>query len=258
MSGPDNENQHHWRERDLEEELEACEEIIDRMNNEILELRISTRRQLEAEIASVENRQEYVDAKNERDRIAVRLMEHREQHGSYRRVTPDNLLDDEQIRMREEARRARQRGERAPGGSARRQRRSSFTTSPVTTPETSMRFATIGGSSAFTTPPRRSAFTAPPRSDSGRSSNQEPSNTRTSPIQTPNRPRGTQSSRRYQRRATNYSTNRISPPPLDDDGLIRSPSDSGLDGRRPGNRNTRSADGTRPSRPAQFKPTLKF
>lgn len=267
MSGPDNENQHHWRERDLEQELEACEEIIDEMNEEILRLRISTRSRLNDEIARVENRREYVDAKNERNRIGIELMTHIEQHGSYRRVTPDNLLDDDQIRMRAEARRARQRGQRAPGGSARRERRgsSSLITSPVTTPESTMRFATIGGSSAFTTPPRRSAFTTPPRSDSNRSSNQEPSNTRTSPIQTPNRPIGSQGRRRYGNRRTtiNLHTNRISPPNVDgddDESLVRSPSDSGLDGRRPGNRATRSAErqerGSR--RTEQFKPTLKF
>lgn len=267
-SGPDNENPHHWREEDLERELEECEKKIDEMNEEILRLRISTRSRLNDEIARVENRREYVDAKNERNRLGIALMEHRSRHGSRhpqtsRRPLP-NLLSDEQIQMREEARRASQRGERAPGGSARRNsRRHSLRTSPVnTTPQSTMRFATIGGR----TPPPAigggGAFTTPPRSGSNRSTNQEQPNTRTSPIQTPNRPQGSHGGRRYQNRRALLLHNRISPPTSDDEGLVSSPGGDGMDGRRPGRRQTRSADGARrrrgDSRTEKFKPTLKF
>jgi len=264
-SGPDNENPHHWHEEDLERDLEEAEKKIDEMNEEILRLRISTRSRLNDEIARVENRREYVDAKNERNRLGIALMEHRSRHGSRhrsRRLLP-NLLSDEQIQMRAAARRAIQRGERAPGGDARRNsRRHSLRTSPVNTPpQSTMRFATIGGGGAFTTPPR---------SASNRSTNQEQPNTRTSPIQTPNR-----TPRRLQRRLPPIQrpTGHMRPVPSNHTGdvsrdeLQSSPGNN--DGRRPGDRGTGTAERNdggegltgqrlRYDNHNTFKPTLKF
>lgn len=260
MQGPDNDNPRHWEEIELEDQLEEHEIILDEMKAEIKRVREAAQDQLDNDIRVIENQQRYRDAAAGRDRIAIALMAHRSRYGSRHRIVPENILDDESIASRESERaiaEAREREQRAPGGSA---RRDSLRTSPInSSPQTPIRFATIGG-------PRSpvgggGAFRTPPRSDSNRSPNQEPPrNPNTSPINTP--------SPGLRRSAFNLSRNRmrpllppIVPPPSDglDGPLVNSPSDS-IDGRRPGNRQTRSAEGRqrRPPRTEKYKPTLKF
>lgn len=248
--------EHYNREENLEEEIAKQRDILKRMEDEILAIRMEE----DGRIYNVEQQRIYRQANHRLNLATIALEDHLGEHGSYhslrtRRPRP-NLLSDEQIRMRRAAMEASQRGELAPGGSARRH---SLRTSPVnTTPESPIRFATIGGRTPPPTIGGGGAFTTPPRSDSNRSSNQEPSDTRTSPIQTPNRPIGSRGGRGYvnRRRTFDPRSNRISPPNADDgESLVRSPSD----GRQPGNRNTRSAEGRqRRPRTEQFKPTLKF
>lgn len=267
MSGPDVENQHHWREKELEDELHIQEQIIDEMDREIKRVIQAGQQRLNIEITVIQNQRRYVQAHRERDRIAIELMGHRNTHGSYRRIVPENMLSEEEIARREEDRRsedsaheARERLQRAPGGSARRN--SHMRTSPINaSPQTPIRFATIGG-----TPPPRSAFTTPPRIN--RSPNQEPPrNPNTSPVTTPPNTRQVplrQSPDDYHQSVPD-SHLRL-PPIVSSPGdnelagpLVSSPSDA-LDGRRPGNRQTRSAEGSRSrgNRTEQFKPTLKF
>ena len=261
MSGPDVENQHHWREKELEDELAIQEAIIDEMNMEIDRAIQQSQQRLDIELRLIQGRQRYREAQAKRDRIAIRLMEHRAIHGSYQRVVPENMLSDEEIQRREEDRRsedsaheAHERLHRAPGGSARRN--SHMRTSPIdAAPQSPMRFATIGS------PSSRSAFTTPPRIN--RSHNQEPTrNPNTSPVTTPPITRrvrqGQRGSNPRNRRRTNYSTSALRAlPPLSSPGG----DGTGRQGARNGLRQTRSADGARRRRASQeekFKPTLKF
>ena len=258
--GPDTDNRHHWQEAELEDQLEEHEIILDEMKAEIKRVREAAQHQLDNDIRVIENQQRYRQAEIGRNRVAIALMEHRQRYGSRHRIVPENILDDESIASRESERavaEAREREQRAPGGSA---RRDSLRTSPInSSPQTPIRFATIGG--ARSPVGGGGAFTTPPRSDSDRSPNQEPRprNPNTSPINTP--------SPGIRRPAFNLSRNRmrpllppIVPPPADElnGPLVNSPSDN--DGRRPGNRQTRSAEGRQRNirRTEQFKPTLKF
>ena len=257
--GPDTDNRHHWQEEELEDQLEEHEIILDEMKAEIKRVREAAQHQLDNDIRVIENQERYRQAEIGRNRVAIALMEHRRRYGSRHRIVPENILDDASIASRESERavaEAREREQRAPGGSA---RRDSLLTSPINaSPQTPVRFATIGG--ARSPVGGDGAFRTPPRSDSNRSPNQEPNrNPNTSPINTP--------SPGLHRPLFNLSRNRmrsllppIVPPQSDElnGPLVNSPSDN--DGRRPGNRQTRSAEGRqrRPARTEQFKPTLKF
>lgn len=240
--------EHYNKEEDLEDEIAEQRDILKRMEDEIIAIRMEE----DERIYAVENRRIYRQANHRLNLAIIALEDHHTEHGSYHSLRPrrprPNILSDEQIAARE----AEQRINTAPGGSVRRNStvNRALVTSPIQTPPRSgPRLLTIGGGSAFASVDRRTR----------------------SPVQEP--------SQRSPRRLPPIvrETGRVRTVPRNHTGDVRrgelQSSPGNNDGRRPGNRGTGTAereDGIQGLTGQQlqfgdddvdrntFKPTLKF
>ena len=253
--GPDDpEYELYEREENLEAEIAEQQEILRRMENEILAVRIEE----DERIYNIENRRIYRQANHRLNLATIALEDHRTEHGSYhslRRPQP-NILSEEQIA----AHNAQQQPQRAPGGSVRRDSRlipnRDLMTSPIQTPpriRSGTRVLRIGNGGAFST------VTTPP---STRSVTPQPQERPRSPRRLP----PIRGSTRQVHRISDQHTGET-----EEDELQSSP--GGNDGRRPGNRNTGTAGSDTTGTQLRFgddssddgdhyfdnyKPTLKF
>ena len=257
LSGPDDPMYEHYeKEEDLEAEIAIQQEILRRMENEILAVRMEEDRR----IYNIENREIYRQANHRLNLATIALEDQREEHGSYhslrRRRPQPNILSEEQIA----AHNAQHRGDRAPGGSVRRDSRRipnrDLMTSPIQTPpriRSGTRVLRIGNGGAFST------VTTPP---STRSVTPQPQERPRSPRRLP----PIRGRTRQVHRISDHHTGET-----ERDELQSSP--GGNDGRRPGNRNTGTAGSDTTGTQLRFgsessddedhyfdnyKPTLKF
>ena len=266
---PDSERyQHYRREEELEDEIEIQREILAEFDREIDALEEAgdaeieeVRQRIGNEIRTIEDRTAYRNAQSRISILDIQLQDHvRRRHGSYhsviargRRPRP-SILSEAAI----EAHEARHRGDRAPGGSVRRDSRipnRDLVTSPIQTPpriQGGTRVLRIGNGGAFSTvqtPPSTRTPTPQPETQTPR--RLPPIRGRTGQIQ----------------RIPEHHTGDTGR-----DELTSSP--SGSDGRRPGNRNTGTAGSETTGTRLQYgddddsdaeyqffdnyKPTLKF